>query len=565
MEDKGNKGDKGLKGLKGDNKGEKGDKGNPGDVTAKGAKGDAGTPGIPTKGQKGQQGEQGTPTKGQKGQQGEQGIPGTPTKGQKGDSVKGSKGAAGDSVKGSKGAAGDSVKGEPGVAGLDATGPIGQIVVWSGSIGANYSNIPDGYLLCNGTQIPNGTSNNVQGKSGDFSALYSIVGAYIPDLENTFIMGAAETGVGDKGGSANAVLISHTHTQEGGGTDDDGGPRVPGGYSTGTMTNISNTGIDNTGTVKTDGSVSGTNANLPPYYKLAYIIKFSDSGEAQKGQKGQAGSTSGITINTPGNERIVTSTGASDSLDCEEYLKWDTSLEKLTVTAASGNGYVHIHPGDGCIEIYRKEGLTNASGPFIDFKDAPGNDYDVRLYNHEDYDMLVVAPKAAHNASTFHVDGNFSVNGSITKNSGSFKISHPLVGLSSTKDLVHSFLEGPQCDNIYRGKIDLVDGVATINIDNKVGMTEGTFVALNRDVQCFTTNETGWTAVKGSVSGNILTITAQPGITTTGITTNTCTDTISWMVIGERQDPSIKESNLTDADGNLILEPDHIPSPSLPS
>jgi len=35
------------------------------------------------------------------------------------------------------------------------------------------------------------------------------------------------------------------------------------------------------------------------------------------------------------------------------------------------------------------------------------------------------------------------------------------------------------------------------------------------------------------------------------------------LVIGERQDPSIKESNLTDADGNLILEPDHIPSPSL--
>ena len=107
-------------------------------------------------------------------------------------------------------------------------------------------------------------------------------------------------------------------------------------------------------------------------------------------------------------------------------------------------------------------------------------------------------------------------------------------------------------DLIYRGKIDLVDGTATVNIDTKAGMTEGTFVLLNRDIQCFTTNETGWTAIKGSVSGNILTITAQD---------NTCTDTISWMVIGERQDPTVKGLDLTDADGNLIVEPDQIPLP----
>ena len=78
-------------------------------------------------------------------------------------------------------------------------------------------------------------------------------------------------------------------------------------------------------------------------------------------------------------------------------------------------------------------------------------------------------------------------------------------------------------------------------------LTEGTFVALNRDVQCFTTNETGWTNVKGSVTGNQLTIIAQD---------NTCTDTISWMVIGERQDEGLKQMNNTDADGKLILEPD---------
>ncbi len=146
-----------------------------------------------------------------------------------------------------------------------------------------------------------------------------------------------------------------------------------------------------------------------------------------------------------------------------------------------------------------------------------------------------------------YLGGNLTITGALSKGSGSFRIPHPLVGLSTTKDLVHSFIEGPQCDLIYRGKVDLVGGTATINIDTKAGMTEGTFVTLCRDIQCFTSNETGWTAVKGSVTGNKITIIAQD---------NSCTDTISWMVVGERQDDNIKESELTDADGNLIVEPD---------
>jgi hypothetical protein len=142
--------------------------------------------------------------------------------------------------------------------------------------------------------------------------------------------------------------------------------------------------------------------------------------------------------------------------------------------------------------------------------------------------------------------GTVTIPGTLSKGGGSFKIPHPLPELKDTKYLTHSFIEGPQCDNIYRGKINLVDGIASINVDTVSNMTDGTFVALNRDIQCFTSNETGWTAVKGSVSGNILTITAQD---------NTCTDTISWMVVGERQDPTIKELELTDDDGKLIVEP----------
>jgi hypothetical protein len=153
-------------------------------------------------------------------------------------------------------------------------------------------------------------------------------------------------------------------------------------------------------------------------------------------------------------------------------------------------------------------------------------------------------------ASFFSTTGgqtaSLSCTGALSKGSGSFKIDHPLESKKDTHHLVHSFIEGPQADLIYRGKVDLVGGTATINIDTAANITDGTFVLLNREVQCFTTNETGWTAIKGSVSGNILTITAQD---------NTCTDTISWMVIGERKDPHMYGIDWTDNDGKVITEP----------
>ena len=144
------------------------------------------------------------------------------------------------------------------------------------------------------------------------------------------------------------------------------------------------------------------------------------------------------------------------------------------------------------------------------------------------------------------VSGNVTISGSLSKGSGSFKIDHPLPEKTDTHHLVHSFVEAPQADNIYRGKVDLVNGTATVNIDIVAGMSEGTFILLNREIQCFTSNETGWTAVKGSVSDNILTITAQD---------ETCTDTISWLVIGERQDQHIYDTEWTDENGKIIVEP----------
>jgi hypothetical protein len=139
-----------------------------------------------------------------------------------------------------------------------------------------------------------------------------------------------------------------------------------------------------------------------------------------------------------------------------------------------------------------------------------------------------------------------TVNGALSKGSGSFKIDHPLESKKDTHHLVHSFIEGPQADLIYRGKVTLTNGRAEVNIDKEANMTQGTFVALNTNVQCFTTNESNWDLVKGSVSGNVLTIESQ---------NTSSTATISWMVVGERKDQHMIDTDWTDSNGKVIVEP----------
>lgn len=145
------------------------------------------------------------------------------------------------------------------------------------------------------------------------------------------------------------------------------------------------------------------------------------------------------------------------------------------------------------------------------------------------------------------VGGLWTLNGStittpynIAKAGGSFKISHPLPELNESHFLYHSFVEGPRADLIYRGEVQLINGKATINIDEVSKMTEGTFEALSRNPSCFTTNETDWTPVRGKVNGNLLEIEAQD---------LNSTATVSWLVISERKDPAACNLEWTDSEG----------------
>ena len=140
-----------------------------------------------------------------------------------------------------------------------------------------------------------------------------------------------------------------------------------------------------------------------------------------------------------------------------------------------------------------------------------------------------------------------TVNGSVSKSSGSFRIDHPLPAKQDTHHLVHSFIEGPRADLIYRGTVTLVAGSASVDLDAAAGMTAGTWVLLCRDAQCFTSNETGWQHVRGAVTGSTLTIDCEE---------SDCTDTVSWMVVASRKDQHMYDTEWTDEDGHVIVEPE---------
>ena len=145
------------------------------------------------------------------------------------------------------------------------------------------------------------------------------------------------------------------------------------------------------------------------------------------------------------------------------------------------------------------------------------------------------------------VQGNMCLTGTLYKGAVSFSIDHPLESKKDTHSLVHTGIEAPQADLIYSGIVQLLNGTVQINIDTEAGMTDGTFVALNRCVRAFTSNETNWDAVRGSITGNVLTIDSN---------VSTSAACVSWMVIGERQDPYMMSStDWTDNDGRVVVEP----------
>src|SRR6056300_464908 len=163
----------------------------------------------------------------------------------------------------------------------------GMLMMWSAAAA------PSGWLLCNGAAVSRTTYSNlfsVIGTSygaGDGSTTFNL-----PNLMDRFPVGAGNNyNIGATGGSKDAIVVSHTHTASVTDPGHDhviGSDSTSGGYDVGgwsgpymvatgarccswtSATQDATTGISVTNS--TEGS-SGTNANLPPYTGIAFIIK----------------------------------------------------------------------------------------------------------------------------------------------------------------------------------------------------------------------------------------------------------------------------------------------------
>ena len=230
----------------------------------------------------------------------------------------------------------------------------------------------------------------------------------------------------------------------------------------------------------------------------------------------------GTTINNNADNRVITGSGTADTLNGEANLTFDSTHMKLV----NPNAIIRWrnYADDGDVDVIQKY----------------GSDDDIYI-GYENQNIYFRTNSVGTHRLGINSSGAVDVTGALSKGSGSFKIDHPLPSKKDTHHLIHSFIEGPKADLIYRGRVSLVDGSATVNIDTDSEMTDGTFVLLCDDVQCFTSNETGWDAVKGSVSGNTLTIECQ---------NTSSTATISWVVIGDRKDEHMTDSGTTWTDNN---------------
>lgn len=163
----------------------------------------------------------------------------------------------------------------------------GMLMMWA------TGTAPTGWLLCNGSAVSRTTYATLFGVigttfgSGDGSTTFNL-----PDLRNKMPIGAGSTySVASTGGSADAIVVSHTHTASTNsagshrhlgnsyvfhGTGDNSGEnayRADGAQTSGKRWYTDYQGDhSHTVTVSSAGS-SGTNANLPPYVGLYFIIK----------------------------------------------------------------------------------------------------------------------------------------------------------------------------------------------------------------------------------------------------------------------------------------------------
>jgi hypothetical protein len=153
----------------------------------------------------------------------------------------------------------------------------------SATIGATTYHAPEGYLICNGGDIP--TSGTFQGVNAALlqnlrNFLGSTYGATgrLPNLINNFAGYSAVPGA--TGGSADAIVPYHNHTAYDSGHSHPlynqiyGAGNSVGGGGSNTSNQNSGTGYANITVTHAGTPGNATNANLPPYVGMLPVIKY---------------------------------------------------------------------------------------------------------------------------------------------------------------------------------------------------------------------------------------------------------------------------------------------------
>ena len=159
-------------------------------------------------------------------------------------------------------------------------GLVGELKMWP------TGTAPTGYLLCNGALVSRTT----------YATLFAVLGTTygagdgsttfnLPNFKDRMPIGAGNTySANTTGGSTDAIVVSHTHTATDSGHThnftayfDNGGNHtqygsdtsqpIPGGTTKTTVSANANITVASSG-------ASGTNANLPPYIGIHFIIRY---------------------------------------------------------------------------------------------------------------------------------------------------------------------------------------------------------------------------------------------------------------------------------------------------
>lgn len=144
-------------------------------------------------------------------------------------------------------------------------------------------------------------------------------------------------------------------------------------------------------------------------------------------------------------------------------------------------------------------------------------------------------------------DGSLTASGPINGSAKNFELDHTVD--PDNYDLRHCATEAPEMLVEYRGIAKLVNGRATVNVEEHYGVMQNTFKNLWADAHVHALqNQDGFARVRPSpVNGANFEIICED---------ETCSDNVTWLVMARRNDPYVrwKGCTFTDEHGRLIIE-----------